>query len=295
MRGTGCGGGFVVVGARVRGAGRGGGGAAAAEGQGGRVGGRAAGRARRPADGEAGARLGLHSRLVGPPGRTSRRHGRQAVAQAGILVAERVGTLEALRAGAVSAEQASFVLDALERLPLAERVRRRGEQLLLEEAGRPTPATCTGRSPPGVLGDPDRVEREAEKALGREDRAAHPGRVLTVTEDGCGGIRITARGQRRGPRRAPRRVVAADQAGPGGRSGGLRAAARPTRPRRRMWTRSSSSLATPSTPTSHRPATAPGPGPRPPSTPRSWPARPLGSGSRGRARPARLHHPAARV
>ena len=42
--------------------------------------------------------------------------------------------------------------------------------------------------------DPDREEREAERALDREDRAAHLGRLLTVTEDGCGGIRIRGGG-----------------------------------------------------------------------------------------------------
>ncbi len=126
---------------------------------------------------------------------TTRRQGRRAVAHAGILVTERAGTLEALRAGAVSAEQASVVLDALERLPLAEHVRRRGEQLLLEEAGRLNASDLhrAGRHLASVV-DPDRDEREAEKALDREDRAAHLGRVLTVTEDGCGGIRIRGGG-----------------------------------------------------------------------------------------------------
>jgi len=66
---------------------------------------------------------------------TIRRQGRQAVTHARILLTERVGTLQALREGAVSPERASVVLDALERLPLAEHVRRRGEAVLLEEAG----------------------------------------------------------------------------------------------------------------------------------------------------------------
>ena len=126
---------------------------------------------------------------------TTRRLGRQAVAHARILLTERSATLEALREGAVSAEQASVVVEAVERLPLAEHVRRRGEQVLLEEAGRlnATDLHRAGRHLASVV-DPDRDEREAEKALDREDRAAHLGRLLTVTEDGCGGIRVRGSG-----------------------------------------------------------------------------------------------------
>ena len=126
---------------------------------------------------------------------TTRRQGRKAVAHARILVCERVETLEALREGEVSAEQAVVVVDAVERLPLAEHVRRRGEQVLLEEAGRlnATDLHRAGRHLASVV-DPDRDEREAEKALDREDRAAHLGRSFTVTEDGCGGIRVRGHG-----------------------------------------------------------------------------------------------------
>ena len=126
---------------------------------------------------------------------TTRRQGRQAVAHAQILLTERAATLDALREGTVSPEQASVVLEAIERLPLAEHVRRRGEQVLLAEAGRlnATDLHRAGRHLASVV-DPDRDEREAEKALDREDRAAHLGRVLTVTEDGRGGIRIRGGG-----------------------------------------------------------------------------------------------------
>jgi hypothetical protein len=126
---------------------------------------------------------------------TTRRLGRRTVAQARILVTERASTLEALQAGAVSAEQASVVVDALDRLPLAEHLRRRGEQVLLEEAGRlnATDLHRTGRHLASVV-DPDRDEREAEKALDREELAAHLARSFSVTEDGCGGIRVRGRG-----------------------------------------------------------------------------------------------------
>ena len=126
---------------------------------------------------------------------TTRCQGRKVVAQAGMLVTERAATLDALREGAVSPEQASVVVDAVERLPLAEHVRRHGEQVLLEEAGRlnATDLQRAGRHLASVV-DPDHDEREAERALDREDRAAHLGRFITVTEDGCGGIRVRGGG-----------------------------------------------------------------------------------------------------
>jgi hypothetical protein len=126
---------------------------------------------------------------------TTRRLGRRAVAHARILVTERAATLDGLREGTVSPEQASVLVEAVERLPLAEHVRRRGEAVLLAEAGRlnATDLHRAGRHLASVV-DPDRDEREAEKALDREDRATHLGRLLTVTEDGCGGIRVRGRG-----------------------------------------------------------------------------------------------------
>ena len=67
--------------------------------------------------------------------------------------------------------------------------------MLLAEAARlnATDLHRTGRHLATVV-DPDRAERDTEKALDREDRAAHLGRHLTVTEDGCGGIRFKGAG-----------------------------------------------------------------------------------------------------
>lgn len=126
---------------------------------------------------------------------TTRRQGRKTVAHAGILLTERPATFEALREGAVSPEQADVILDALDRLPLKEEVRRRGEQVLLEEAGRlnATDLHKAGRHLAAVV-DPDRDEREAEKDLDRQERAAHLKRFLSITEDGAGGVRIRGRG-----------------------------------------------------------------------------------------------------
>ena len=206
--GAGCGGGFVVVGAWVRGAGRGGGGAAAAQGQGGRVGGRAAGRARRPADARSRSWVGAR-RPTGsptwpaPPG--ARAAGRSA--HAGILVTERVGTLEALRAGAVSAEQA-VGRPGRARAAAAGRARtpprRTGAAGGGRAAQRQRPAP--GGSPPGVGCRP-----RPRRARGREGpgprRPRRPpgpgphrdrGRLRRHPDHGAGAASRTA------PRSAPR-------------------------------------------------------------------------------------------
>ena len=173
-----------------------------------------------------------------------------------------------------------MIVDAIERLPRAEHVRRRGEQVLLEEAGRlnATDLHHAGRHLARVV-DPDRDERQAEKDLDREDRAAHLGRFFTVTDDGCGGVRIKGRG------------TVEDAAT-------LRAALLPlTKPEPTLdpvtceetpltrgttapgcGTPSSGSPSTPSTPTPSRPATAPDPGSRSPSTPTPSPANGQGPG-----------------
>lgn len=129
---------------------------------------------------------------------TTRRQGRKAVAQARVLVTARVATLDALRDGAVSPEQASVVVDAVERLPLAEHVRRRGEQVLLEEAGRlnATDLYRAGRHLASVV-DPDRDERGAEKAMAREDApptwaASSPSPRTPAVASGCG-VRAASR------------------------------------------------------------------------------------------------------
>ncbi len=65
----------------------------------------------------------------------------------------------------------------------------------MEEAGRlsATDLHRAGRHLASVV-DPDRDERQAEQDLDREDRAAHLGRFLTVSDDGCGAIRVRGRG-----------------------------------------------------------------------------------------------------
>ena len=126
---------------------------------------------------------------------TTRRQGKRTVEHARLLTTSCHTTLQALRNAEVSPDQAHVIVDSVDRLPLTEHVRRRGEQVMVEEAGRldATELHRVSRHLAAVV-DPERDEREAERALDREDRAAHLGRFLTVSDDGCGGIRLTGRG-----------------------------------------------------------------------------------------------------
>ncbi len=74
-------------------------------------------------------------------------------------------------------------------------VREEGEAVLLVEAARLN-ATDLAQAAKRLVevADPEKAERDAEKALDREDRAAHHGRFLSITEDGAGGVRLRGRG-----------------------------------------------------------------------------------------------------
>ena len=125
----------------------------------------------------------------------TRREGRRAVVHAQQLVSEQPATLEALRRGEASPAQAGIICDAVDTLPSSPDLRARGEQALLEEARRlnATELARTARHLAEIV-DPDRTERRDEAALAREERAAHTGRFLSVTDDGAGGVRIKGRG-----------------------------------------------------------------------------------------------------
>ncbi|WP_344150493.1 HNH endonuclease signature motif containing protein [Nocardioides koreensis] len=124
-----------------------------------------------------------------------RGQGHRAVEQAPLLVTERTATHAGLLAGRVSPEQAAIIVAAVEKLPLNPSVRAEGEQLLLEAASRLTATELHHAAKRLVLVvDPEKAERDAEKALDREDRAAHLHRHLSITEDGAGGIRLRGRG-----------------------------------------------------------------------------------------------------
>ena len=131
----------------------------------------------------------------------TRRAGRRAVVHAHQLVTDRPMTLQALRAGEASPTQAAIICDAVDTLPSSPALRERGERVLLDEAQRlnATDLARTARHLAHVV-DPDRTERADEAALERQERAAHTGRFLSVTDDGAGGIRIKGE---EAPRTAP--------------------------------------------------------------------------------------------
>jgi hypothetical protein len=105
----------------------------------------------------------------------------------GPLERTRRGLLE----GRVSPAQADIIVDAVEDLPSQDWTRRRGERLMLTHAGRleSTDLAKTGHHLVEVV-DPDAADRRLEAALEREERAAHLGRFLAVTEDRAGGVRV---------------------------------------------------------------------------------------------------------
>ncbi len=88
-----------------------------------------------------------------------------------------------------------MIVDALDQLPHDAALRGRAEAFLLEQAGllTATELAKTARHLAGVV-DPDRAERDAEQDLDRQDRSAHLGRFLAITEDGAGGVRLKGRG-----------------------------------------------------------------------------------------------------
>ncbi len=95
----------------------------------------------------------------------------------------------------MSATQVDPIIDAVHGLPSGELVRARGEQAMLEHAQSldATELARLGRHLAHVV-DPDATDRKLEAALEREDRAAHAGRFLAITEDRAGGVRIKGYG-----------------------------------------------------------------------------------------------------
>jgi hypothetical protein len=126
---------------------------------------------------------------------THPRTGRRAVRHAKLLVGERSLTRDALRDGLVSPEQAAVIVDALEELPTNPHLREQAEKTLLDEAGRLHAGDLAkaARHLAHVI-DPDGAEKQAEKDLAAQDRAAHLGRYLALTDDGAGGVRLRGRG-----------------------------------------------------------------------------------------------------
>ncbi len=125
-----------------------------------------------------------------------RGEGKRRVVRAHALTGPLTRTRSALVAGEVSATQVDPILDAVHALPSGELVRARGEQAMLEHAARawmpPSWPGWAGTWP--TWSTPTPADRRLEAALDREDRAAHAGRFLAITEDRAGGVRIKGYG-----------------------------------------------------------------------------------------------------
>ena len=121
--------------------------------------------------------------------------GRATVALAKAVTTDRAAIGDALARGAISKAQAQVILRAVDGLPVSPPLRAAAEEVLIEEA-RTRDATELARAGAHVLErlDPEGAERRDERALVREERSAHLGRHLSITEDGIGGVRVSGRG-----------------------------------------------------------------------------------------------------
>jgi hypothetical protein len=121
--------------------------------------------------------------------------GRRLVARAHALTGALAATREAMVAGSVSPEQAEVIVRSIDALPSSAAVRARGERVLLDHAGSfdASDLARTGRHLVHVV-DPDAEDRRLERALDREERAAHHTRFLSIVADGAGGVRVKGRG-----------------------------------------------------------------------------------------------------
>jgi hypothetical protein len=101
---------------------------------------------------------------------------------------------EAMADGWLSTAKALVIEHAVEGLPGDPDLRRRGLSTLLEDAKRlnATELKKVGRHLLRVV-DPDGEDRAAERALEREERAAHLQRHLSITSDQAGGAWIRGR------------------------------------------------------------------------------------------------------
>src|SRR3954454_1787648 len=109
--------------------------------------------------------------------------GRATVALARAETKDRAAIGAALEASAISKTQAQVILTAVDRLPVNPPLRLAAERVLIDEAAT-RDATELTRAGAHVLErlDPDGSDRRDERALSREERAAHLGRYLSLAE-----------------------------------------------------------------------------------------------------------------
>jgi hypothetical protein len=124
-----------------------------------------------------------------------RGEGKRRLARARALAGPLARTRQGLLDGDVSPGQADVIVAAVDQLPSGDLVRARGEKLLVDEAGRldASELARAGRHLVHVV-DPGPEERRLERALDRDERAAHATRFLSISEDGAGGMRVKGRG-----------------------------------------------------------------------------------------------------
>ena len=101
---------------------------------------------------------------------------------------------DALADGWLSRTKAQVIDRTIDRLPLAQEIRARGVQVMLDEAKRLDASELrkVGRRLLEVV-DPEGEDRRAERELEREERAAHLDRHLAITGDQLGGAFIRGR------------------------------------------------------------------------------------------------------
>jgi hypothetical protein len=121
--------------------------------------------------------------------------GKRRVVRAKALTGPLTRTRQAMLAGTVSPQQADLIVQAIDGLPSDRMVRARGERLMVTEAARMDASELArvGRHLVHMV-DPSAEGRRLERALDREEGAAHVGRFLAITDDGAGGIRLKGYG-----------------------------------------------------------------------------------------------------
>src|SRR5580765_813797 len=100
--------------------------------------------------------------------------GKKKVVRARALTGPLTRTMQGLLDGTISPDQADLIARAVADLPSGDLVRRRGEKVLLRQAGHldATELAKASRHLVEVV-DPDAVDRRLEAQLEREERAAH--------------------------------------------------------------------------------------------------------------------------